>query len=51
MKNEMTMKEKRFGFFANPQEEKRKADPQCTHLQKSAILQTQKKNYNLKIKE
>jgi len=32
MKKEMTMKEKRFSFFTDPQE-KRKANPHCTHLQ------------------
>jgi hypothetical protein len=31
MKNEMTMKEKRFSFFADPQEKKRKADPHLAH--------------------
>jgi hypothetical protein len=31
MKNEMTMIEKRFSFFAYPQEEKKYADTQLAH--------------------
>ncbi len=33
MKNEMTIKEKRFSFFADPQEEKYFSSAHCTHLQ------------------
>jgi len=55
MKNEMTMKEKRFSFFADPQERKAESrhtlhtfanhtsQPSNQNLQKSAILQSLKK--------